>query len=265
MRVNKHSSDIVNHELQFVHFSAKEYLSRSLEIFFPTVDGKSVKGSADNNNLLAQRCLRYLCYEDFKQNSPSTTESYAKKLEKYAFLRYAATQWDVHALRAMPLALDTISMSARLHDPSRSTWRLYSEVVLAQTFKDFTEALSFYGERWPAPLYLASFSGIVETVGYLLDQGADIDSVGGSCATALQRAASRGHVKTFELLLSRGADPSIRGGSYGSALGAAAAATAGPADAAEIMVRMLLSLGVDIEARGDLGWTSLHFASEAGG
>ena len=41
--------------------------------------------------------------------------------------------------------------------------------------------------------------------------------------------------------------------------------TARPADAAERMVPMLLSKGVELDTRNDEGWTPLHYASTAGG
>lgn len=265
IRAPDQSSNLAKHEVQFVHFSVKEYLSESLEDHFAVPHGTSVVNSIGSNELLAQQCLRYLCYDEFKQDSPSTNESFYEKVEKYPFLRYAANQWDIHASRAMPLSLDTISLSNRLHDPSGSRWRLYSEVWLNERFDDFAKALTKFRDCWPAPLYLASHSGIIETVGYLLDQGVDINAVGGRYATALQKAASRGHVTIFELLLCRGANAFIKGGNTGSALNAAAAPEAGPADAAERMVPMLLSKGVEIETRNELGCTPLHFASTAGG
>ena len=265
IRAPDQSSNLAKHEVHFVHFSVKEYLSESLEEHFAVPHGTSVVNSIGNNELLAQQCLRYLCYDDFKQNSPSTKESFDERMEKHAFLRYAATQWDVHASRAMPLSPDTISLSNRLHDPLGSRWRLYSEVGLNERFDDFAKTLTEFRDCWPAPLYLASSTGVVETVGYLLDQGVDINALGGRYATALQKAASLGHVNVFELLLRRGADAFIKGGIDGCALNAAAAPRAGPADAAERMVSMLLSKDVEIETRNEEGWTPLHFASTAGG
>ena len=265
VRAPDHSSEIVDQKVNFVHFSVKEYLSESLDQHFPTFHGKNIAGSASNNDLLAQQCLHYLCYEKFKQNSPSTKESFDEKIEKCAFLRYAATLWKIHASRAKPLSSDTISLSNNLHDPSGSSYRLYSEVLCNGRFKNFTETLSHYGHEWPAPLYRATASGIVETVSYLLDQGVSIDAVGGARHTALQNAAFLGRVEIFELLLNRGADPFIRGGVYGSALNAAAGLEEGPADAAESMVAMLLTKGVDIEVRNAEGWTPLHYAASSGG
>lgn len=265
IRAPNQSSSPAKHEVQFVHFSVKEYLSESFEIHFPAFHGTSVVNTASNNELLAQQCLRYLCYDEFRQDLPSTKESFDDRIERYPFLRYAANQWDVHASRAVPLSLDTISLSNRLHDPSGARWMLYSELWLNEEFDDFTKTLTTYGDNWPAPLYFASHSGIIETVAYLLDKGVDINGIGGGYATALQKAASRGHVEVFELLMRRGADAFIEGGATGSALNAAAAPQAGPADAAEIMVPMLLSKGVEIETQDKEGWTPLHFASMSGG
>ena len=186
-------------------------------------------------------------------------------MEKYAFLRYAATQWDFHASHAMPLSTEIISLGNILHDPSGSSFRLYSEVALTDTYGDFTKASNNYGDRWPPPLYFAVESGFIEIVEYLLDREVNIDGVGGNNHTALQLAARLGKVEVFELLLLRGADPSIKGGISGSALNAAAGPEAGPADAAESIVATLLTRSVDVEARDPRGWTPMHYGCRYGG
>ena len=49
------------------------------------------------------------------------------------------------------------------------------------------------------------------TCRFLLDNGADVDAVGGDLkATPLQWAARNGHLYMVHLLLSRGADPNIQ-------------------------------------------------------
>jgi ankyrin repeat protein len=60
------------------------------------------------------------------------------------------------------------------------------------------------------PLQWASINAHVGTCRWLLDNGADVDAIGGELkATPLQWAARNGHLYVVHLLLSRGADPNI--------------------------------------------------------
>ena len=61
------------------------------------------------------------------------------------------------------------------------------------------------------PLHWAAINAHIPTCRFLLDNGADVDPIGGDLhATPLQWAARNGHLYVVHLLLSRGADPSIR-------------------------------------------------------
>ena len=61
------------------------------------------------------------------------------------------------------------------------------------------------------PLHEAANRNYVEIVGYLLDNGADIDPQGGDdLETPLIDAASNGHIDTMKLLIEKGADCKLR-------------------------------------------------------
>lgn len=91
-------------------------------------------------------------------------------------------------------------------------------------------------------LYYASFGGLVNTVAYLLGQGADANAQGGYYGTALQAASSTGHEKVVELLLRNGANVNARG-KYDTALHAAS--TKGN----DKVVELLLANGANVNAR----------------
>lgn len=60
------------------------------------------------------------------------------------------------------------------------------------------------------PLHWASINAHMSTCRFLLDNGADVDAIGGELkATSLQWAARNGHLYVVQLLLSRGADPNL--------------------------------------------------------
>jgi palmitoyltransferase len=70
--------------------------------------------------------------------------------------------------------------------------------------------LSARDEQDVTPLHWAAINAQMATCRWLLDEGADVDAIGGDLkATPLQWAARNGHLYVIQLLLSRGADPNI--------------------------------------------------------
>ncbi|KDN46635.1 ankyrin [Tilletiaria anomala UBC 951] len=66
-------------------------------------------------------------------------------------------------------------------------------------------------EEGITPLHWASINAQLPVCVYLLDQGADVDALGGELvASPLQWAARSGHIYIIHLLLSRGADPLLK-------------------------------------------------------
>ncbi|KAL8953349.1 MAG: hypothetical protein Q9222_000811 [Ikaeria aurantiellina] len=275
IKARNRSSDIADHTVQFVHFSVKEFLAKALERHSPPTPGGGLWDIASTHDFLARLCLQYLCYDDFIQTQVSTKEQYEKRVGDFPFLRYASNAWFMHASRQKPSSSQLIALSNRLHDPSSSRWRLYSEVLLhsdvslKQGDEDFAITLDDYKGKWPDPLYLACMIGLFETVNYVLNQGVDINARSGAQFSALHRAASAGDVATFELLLDRGADPLIIGGVYDSVINAAADVSmqSVSSDTAEAMIKTLLSKGADVDVQSTEffdGKTALHFTSSSG-
>jgi hypothetical protein len=77
------------------------------------------------------------------------------------------------------------------------------------------------GEEPASALYYASFGGLINTVKYLLSQGANVNAQGGEYGNALQAASCGGHDRIVELLLGQGVDVDAQGRVYGNALYAA--------------------------------------------
>ena len=76
----------------------------------------------------------------------------------------------------------------------------------------------YYGNA----LQAAAYSGNVEAIQLLLDEGANVNEQGGEYGNALQAATYKGNLAAMQLLLDRGADVGAQGGKYGNALQAAA-------------------------------------------
>ena len=258
------SAQTAAHVVHFVHFSVKEYLSTTFDKPLSSHPDIALSNEPGNQGLLAQQCLQYLCCTNFRRQKLSTEEEFNDISQKYAFLEYASNNWYEHTSRALPLPYSLIALSNKLHDPSASRWRLYSEFYLTEIFDDYSKCLLVCGNTWPTPLYLASSTNLIDTVKFVLSNGANVNDFGGPHGTALQIAACRGSVDIFELLLARGADPRREGGEHGSVINAAAAPNPESAESSERMVRSLLSRGVDIKVADKEGQRPLHRASMSG-
>lgn len=69
------------------------------------------------------------------------------------------------------------------------------------------------------PLHWAAINAHMGVCRWLLDEGAEVDAIGGDLkATPLHWASRNGHLYVMQLLLSRGADPSLRDAQGFSAL-----------------------------------------------
>lgn len=109
-----------------------------------------------------------------------------------------------------------------------------------------------------APISVAARSGHLDTVAFLLERGANINTVGTGKDTAITSAAMNGHLNVVEFLLDKGAD--ITAGRFGSGTPIREAALAGHLE----VVQLLLARGANIEADCRGCWTPLSAAAEGG-
>ena len=109
-----------------------------------------------------------------------------------------------------------------------------------------------------APISVAARSGHLDTVAFLLERGANINTVGTGRDTAITSASMNGHLNLVEFLLDKGAD--ITAGRTGDGTPIREAALAGHLK----VVQLLLARGANIEADGRGYWTPLSAAAEGG-
>ena len=235
--------DIVNHTVNLVHQSAKDYL---LSTRLQEKDGLSQYHIAlDITNLLIfKTCWAYLSLEEFEMgtviierledNRLRTNDLSQQFLNDHCFLEYASEEWKAHALAADPaLATD------------HEFWR--DDLHSLPTFRDF----------W---LNQAAAEGQEVIVQRLLEEGADPNSKDCYYQTPLSRAAEEGHEAVVRLLLSRDdviADSRDNRGRTPLSW----AAERGQ----EIVVRLLLSRDdVTADFRDTSGQTPLSWAAEEG-
>ena len=250
--------EIASYTVQFVHFSVKEYLSKALQEQFPATHGISMSDTAGNNDLLAQHCLRYLCYDNFIQDSTSTDEEFYRKVRKYAFLRYASNSWDTHISLGKPPSSNSIALCNRLHDPSISRWRSYSEMLLEGS-EGFSMCLTEHRGSWLEPLHLAILTSLTEIVEHVIKTGANLNAlVGPRKKTALSVAICRREYSMAMLLLDHGADVNISDAHGRTCLHEAVEKT--QVD----LVQVLIDKGAKVNARDNHGCTALLVAADYG-
>jgi hypothetical protein len=233
--------------LQLAHSSVKEYLTSS----------QLDKDIAENFQEITARatiatvCLAYLLHLD--------RESPTKEIrERFPFVQYSARYWMSNAAVAESDNKILQDFIRRFFQYQGHSYKIcYS---LYRPDQPWMNDLSWEIEKPNSALYYASIGGMVDTVKYLLTQGADVNIQDGRYGSALQAASANGHEKIVELLLSQGADINIRAGLYrdGSALQAASA------NGHEKIVELLLRQGADINIRGFHYSSALQAASANG-
>jgi len=237
--------------VQFSHFSVKEFLTSSRL----ATAGRDVSNyhidSEPAHTILAQACLGVLLQiqVDIDGRTP----------KGYLLVRYAAEHWMTHAQFG--------EVSSRLHKgmeylfdadkPHFSVWlTLYDTDTYPNGNATFHRFASF-GKSPAAPLYYAALHGFHDLVEHLITKyPQDVNADGGYYVRPLVAALAGEHFRTADLLHRNGADPDIRGQSGRSPLHAAA--YSGNFE----VVRILTEYDpVGINARDDIGFTPLHWAS----
>ena len=262
---------IEDQTIQFVHFSVKEYLLRTID---SSLSNQIIDFSdaASEQTFLARACLRYLCYEDFNSERHSTSKSLQETLNKYAFYKYAAQSWfynlvpiegytQDHIIPKENYSEDLIASINKLFNPRTQRWVFWSEVVetMSDSFEAFQENCK---DGYGGPQYYAAMIGLTRTLEYLRKQGISLNAKGGRFGNALQVATINGHRDTIEYLLRNNVDVNLRGGEYGSAIVAAAAAY--HVKESHAIIRLLIEKKADIESKDKNLKSALHYSSRYG-
>ena len=239
---------IKDQTVNFVHYTIKEYLVGLANPKIPLQIRALFKDESRNHEMITETCLRYMCYLDFKQSNISTEEQFTVKMATYDFLYYAANHWEWHADKIRKLPPNVIWICNQWLDPAARRWLSYAETTGSHIHSSFENFLVRLHDFYPDPLYYASYHGLVPTMQFLIDQGADVNKLGGEYGTPLQAAAVSGHVDGSLLLLQNGADVNlvVSRSYWGVPLQAAVY------EGHEAVVEVLLDHRADVHAKG--GW-----------
>ena len=170
--------------------------------------------------------------------------------ERRRYMERVAT--DIQRARSDETFWNSITADERVH-----LWNHILEHNLDPLPYPTPEEYEYESEVEP-DLIEATFSGQVEEVRQILDDGAMIDVRGTDGWTALIYASGGGHLKVTHLLLERGAQVDLR-----DANGDTALMFASECDRLEL-VRLLLDRGAQVDLRDANGDTALMLASASG-
>ncbi|KAJ8131087.1 hypothetical protein O1611_g2540 [Lasiodiplodia mahajangana] len=225
-RQNNYNKAHKVNEIQFAHFSVKEYLvsDRLNQSITPDFEITAAKAS------LACVCLIYLL-------ALPDNCSLEQIREDYPMAVYAAQYWTSHAVAANTTNSLVENMIAEFF-ACQSTFQTCYRLHQLDAPWDRDEKSEI-----PSTLYYASYAGIRSSVQLLLDKGADVNTQGGHYGNALQAASFRGHETIVRILLDKGADVNAQGGRYGNALQAASSG------GHETIIQILLDKGANVNSQ----------------
>ncbi|KAL9010697.1 MAG: hypothetical protein Q9173_004396 [Seirophora scorigena] len=231
--------------VSLAHYTVKEFLTsdttrQHLETFYVGDDEVEAE--------LAQTCLTYLCYNDFIAGSLADGDALTDVLDRYKFLKYAATAWGTHAHLSKGKEGDSSDLATKLlRSPSegRGNYEFWLQVYESSKAIHHSHMSDF------KPLYFAASFGLPGTLESLLEDEADMDistwaetdgdpvkeavtqghadvvkiliehyeiSDKAKLANYLYIASSKGHHDIARLLLDKGVDVDAVGGKQGTAL-----------------------------------------------
>jgi len=250
------------------HLSVKDYLlSDAIKKGKASAFALSeLEANAEN----ALKCMAYLSFAEFRSGPSRSANDFEARLLSHPFLDHASRYWSTYAENSRSSSTEVQSRVQDFFRPScRPQFMAWLQVICSELVLDRqhlnkmrTKAAIHRRKRgWDnypkhaTSLYYAASFGIEHVVRALLDEGADVDAMGGRVgATAFHAAALRGHVKVMDLLFQKGADLNKADFINTTALHSAA----GVDDAG--VIRYLLEHGADADARDARGETAYEWA-----
>ncbi|KAL8870062.1 MAG: hypothetical protein Q9174_003806 [Haloplaca sp. 1 TL-2023] len=178
-------------EVRLVHYTAQDFFDRNPLVLIGIAQA-----------LLMSTCIAYLSLEHFKKGVCKDEASLRHRLTKYAFTRYAASNWGHHA-RGQPEADHSKLIMAFLSDLSLRAAHVQAAMFRSNQLKN-EQVIKYRLYERPALLCAAS-SDLTRIVSDYIANGAEVNAECENSKTALHVAAESGHYSTVEILLQAGA------------------------------------------------------------
>ncbi|KAI0437751.1 ankyrin repeat-containing domain protein [Xylaria telfairii] len=246
---------IIDSKIYLLHQTAREFLVQQdymNTIIIPNLQWKSSLRLEESDRIVAEICIWYLLFDEFKSSSQLGEETATQYTNNYIFVSYSAENWNHHFKWAVIGNDDPMQhLALRLFDEERR--RVWFEIF----------RVGFSGRPYPTcfdALILASYFGIESIVKLSLEEVANVDLRDTGGRTPLWWTAYRGYDVISALLLKNGADIEAKDNENGWTP-LYSAANCGN----EAVCKLLLENGADIEAKDNKnGWTPLYSAADCG-
>ncbi|PQE05542.1 ankyrin repeat-containing protein [Rutstroemia sp. NJR-2017a BBW] len=263
--------NIIDGKVFLIHQTAKEFLVPNSDTIAP-LPGTTWKQSLNpktSNLILAECCLWYLSFEEFKKSffekypSPRLARAggaawrykraRARYISKNEFLDYSAQNWFTHLNEARNIDMETKKLALIICDVSLSCFKLW--VTIYHGKREWTPY-----SAWNQTLFVTAYFGLGILTEMLLEDSADFNLTDSTGRTPLIWSAERGHETVVKILLEAQADVNKRSGVNGPGTALCAASFRGH----EAVVKILLEAQADINVQGCLHGTALSAASRQG-
>jgi ankyrin repeat protein len=274
--------------VQAVHSSVKEFFA-SITFAPDHLAPDTILSASAASTQLAEACLSYLLFEEFRMGPSQTNDEFTKRLERHKFLGHAASSCihyvqDAGEREVIALLLEFVNCdgarnsfiqvlcgideieSDRFQNYPKLSSRLHlvARFGLRECINDIWDSLETDAQPnsqdslGRTPLLLAAQYSQEHIVDTLLNQGADCRIPNEEGLTPFHYAAQNGNMLLVERLIVAGADVNAKSGGGRSALHEAAAN-----DHLRV-VDYLLGAGVQLEAVDETGQSALHLAANSG-
>ncbi|PQE25066.1 hypothetical protein CJF31_00005928 [Rutstroemia sp. NJR-2017a BVV2] len=249
---------IIDGKVFLIHQTAKEFLVPNSDTIAP-LPGTTWKQSLNPNTsslILAECCLWYLSFEEFKKSVPTLTRRH--ETERYTlesdFLDYSARNWFTHFNGARNIDTDTKKLALIICDVSSSCFTLWFTIYYGKRFQREMQP------EWNQTLFVTAYFGLGILTAMLLEESADFNITDSTGRTPLIWSAERGHEEVVKILLEAQADVNASGGEHSPGTALSAASLNGH----EAVVKILLEAQADVNAQGGEFGNALQAASKNG-
>jgi hypothetical protein len=234
---------------RFIHYTTQEYFERIIDTWIP-----------GGQLYVAQTCLTYLSFQKDRRGGYSMESEYMMALSQNGFLHYTGSFWGRH-VRPVEVEVAAQTCSFLFGDDSvasaqqatiRPLFNIMAEYGLVYTAEEMLRRLENYDtkaidwinacdHRGDTPLLAAVWTDNYKMVQFLLENGADVNSLGRGWETALGFASWIGKEDVVKLLLEYDADVDL---GFEDSQPLCRASSSGH----EQIVRMLIEKGVSVDA-----------------
>ena len=227
--------------IRLVHYTAQEYFLETRSRHFQ-----------DAERQLANACLTYLLFDNFKDGYCETDEALESLLKENALLDYAARHWADHAREVTePIMGATLNF---LEDTSRTSLSFQVMTIGPWHSRGYSQVPS----KRVSGLHLCAYFGLHLMIIRMLERQSIVDAEDSWGRTPLMWAAARGNEALAKLLLEKGADADSRDNNGRTPLSQAAV------NGNEAVAKLLLEKGADADSRDNDGRTPMSGAAAFG-